>query len=117
MNRKHFPQLCDHNWVCNFVFLIDVTEHTNEVHIDLQETDNLIDETETMRFDRKLRWWELLLNQRVTQSTILKMKSPLIQRKNLSLFAKKSSMMPESTDIQCQLKLNIESDQPDLKSA
>jgi hypothetical protein len=31
-------------------------------------------------------------------------------------FAKKSSMMLESTDIQCQLKLNIESDQPYLKS-
>jgi hypothetical protein len=63
MNRKHFPQRCDHNWVRKFAFLIDVTEHTNEVHIDLQETNNLVDGTETTEFERNLRLWELQLNQ------------------------------------------------------
>lgn len=37
--QKTFSQLCDHNWVRNFAFLIDVTEQTNEVHIDLQENE------------------------------------------------------------------------------
>jgi hypothetical protein len=114
ISRKHSPQLCDHNWVRIFAFLIDVTEHTNEVHIELQETNNLVDKTEKTGFDRKLRWCELLPNQHVTQFTILK--SPFMQRKKLSFFAKKSSMMPKSTDIRWQLKLNIESDQTDMKS-
>jgi hypothetical protein len=55
MNRNNFPQLCDHNWVRNFAFLADVTQHPKEVHIDLQETNNLIDGTDTTGFEMKLR--------------------------------------------------------------
>jgi hypothetical protein len=45
--QKTFSQLCDHNWVRNFAFLIDVTEQTKYTSI-YRKTNNLVDGTETI---------------------------------------------------------------------
>jgi hypothetical protein len=33
MKGKSFSQLCDHDWMCNFTFSSDITQHINEVNI------------------------------------------------------------------------------------
>jgi hypothetical protein len=35
MKGKPFPQLRNHDWMCDFAFHIDITEHMNEQNINV----------------------------------------------------------------------------------
>jgi hypothetical protein len=60
MKGKPFYQLCNQNWMCNFVFLIYSTNHTNELNINLQGANHLVNEVfdKIMTFMMKLQLWE-----------------------------------------------------------
>ena len=97
----HKTKFCASSWLINKVNILKC----------------LVSKTsETMGFERKLRM--VGTTNQSARDTILNSenKNSLIQRKKLSSFTKNSNMGPESTSIQCQPTLNVESDQPDLKS-
>jgi thermostable 8-oxoguanine DNA glycosylase len=54
------PQPCEHDWMCELAFCIDVTQHTNELDINIQEANHLVNEMfdKITVFERKLRLWE-----------------------------------------------------------
>jgi len=41
MRGKLSPQLCDHDWMCDFAFCIDITEHMKDLDINLQGANTL----------------------------------------------------------------------------
>jgi hypothetical protein len=59
---KHFPQLCDHDWICDFVYFTVISERFNELKANLQESNHVINEMfgKITAFERKLRLWAIL---------------------------------------------------------
>jgi hypothetical protein len=41
MKVKPLPQLLDNDWMCDFAFCMDITQHMNEMNIKLQGANNL----------------------------------------------------------------------------
>jgi hypothetical protein len=42
MRGSSFPQLTDHDWVCDFAFCVDITQYLNEPNSNLQGKNQLI---------------------------------------------------------------------------
>jgi hypothetical protein len=63
MKGKSFPQLTDHDWMCDFAFCVDITQYLNELNSNLQGTNQLISEMfpKIKALESKLRLWELQL--------------------------------------------------------
>jgi hypothetical protein len=63
MKGKSFPQLTDHDWMCNFAFCIDITQYLNELNSNLRGTNQLINKmfAKIKAFESKLRLWKLHL--------------------------------------------------------
>jgi hypothetical protein len=60
---KYFPQLTDHDWMCDFAFCVDITQYLHELNSNLQGTNQLTDEifAKIKAFESKLRLRELQL--------------------------------------------------------
>jgi hypothetical protein len=46
---KSFPQLPDHDWMCDFAFCINTTQYLNELNSNLQGTSQLICQNKSIR--------------------------------------------------------------------
>jgi hypothetical protein len=42
MKGRSFPQITDHDWMCDFAFCVDITQYLNELDSNLQGTNQLI---------------------------------------------------------------------------
>jgi hypothetical protein len=49
MSGKSFPQLTDHDWMCDFAFCVDITQYVNELNSNLQGTNQLICQNKSIR--------------------------------------------------------------------
>jgi hypothetical protein len=63
MKGKSFPQLTDHDWMCDFAFCVDITQYLNELNRNLQRMNKLINKmfAKIKAFESKLQLWELQL--------------------------------------------------------
>jgi hypothetical protein len=59
MKGKSFPQITDHDWMCNFAFCVDITHYLNELNSNLLGTNQLTNEmfAKIKAFESKLRLW------------------------------------------------------------
>lgn len=76
MKGKPVKEFGDHDWMCDFAFLIDITQHLNELNLRLQGKDQLIHAMfdQIKAFESKLSLWEsqLLSNNLVHFETLRK---------------------------------------------
>jgi hypothetical protein len=63
MKGKSFPQLTDHEWMCNFAFWLGIIQYLNELNSNLQGTNQRINGmfAKMKAFESKLWLWELQL--------------------------------------------------------
>jgi len=116
--RGNVPWLCDHNWMCDFAFCIDITQHMNEMNTNLQGVNHLINETfDTKRaFERSFdcencncyhtathQLWER--KNPLTLRNKGKKFSILFNKNSTPIFKIYTSMRAQSTYFQCHFKL------------
>jgi hypothetical protein len=63
--ENNFPQFEDPAWLCDLAFLVDITQHLNELNNHLQGKDVLVPDllARVKAFEGKLRLWEIQLQQ------------------------------------------------------
>jgi hypothetical protein len=59
MKEYRFPHLEDKEWMCDFAFLVDITQHLNDLNMELQGRDqfihNMFDKINA--FESKIKIW------------------------------------------------------------
>jgi hypothetical protein len=63
MKGKPFLQLCDYDCMCDFAFCTDITQHMNELNINLQGANHLTNEMcdKITMFEKEHSMWEMQL--------------------------------------------------------
>ncbi|XP_076232931.1 general transcription factor II-I repeat domain-containing protein 2-like [Calliopsis andreniformis] len=79
MKNYPFPQFDDENWMCDFAFCVDITQHLNKLNVNLQEKNKIVTEMfdKVKAFESKLKIWnkQLQLNNMIN-FPILKRQNP-----------------------------------------
>jgi hypothetical protein len=72
MKGKPLPEFSDEDWISDFAFLADMTQHLNDLSLQLQGRNRLVNDifAHVKAFQVKLRLWEIqLTKQNKTQRT------------------------------------------------
>jgi hypothetical protein len=79
MKEYRFPHFEDKEWMCDFAFLVDITQHLNDLNMELQGRDqfihNMFDKINA--FESKLKIWSKhLLSNNMSHFAHLKKENP-----------------------------------------
>jgi hypothetical protein len=68
MKGKPLPELSDEDWISDFAFLVDMTQHLNDLYLQLQGINQLVNFifTHVKAFEVKLRMWKIQLTKQNT---------------------------------------------------
>jgi hypothetical protein len=63
MKEKPLPEFSDEDWISDFVFLVDMTQHLNDLNLQLQGRNQLVNDifAHVKAFEVKVRLWEIQL--------------------------------------------------------
>jgi hypothetical protein len=64
MKGKSFPQLSDQDWMCGFVFFTDITQHMNELNINMQGTRGSFDCGQLQLRSNNMKHFPILSNEK-----------------------------------------------------
>ena len=84
MKQYPFPQFEDKEWMCNFAFLIDITQHLNDLIMELQGKNQFIHNMfdKISAFESKLKIWNKhLLSNNTSHFAQLRKETPSETRK------------------------------------
>jgi hypothetical protein len=68
MKGKPWPEYSDEDWISDFAFLVDMTQHLNDLNLQLQGRNQLVNDifANVKAFEVKLRLWKIQLTQQNT---------------------------------------------------
>jgi hypothetical protein len=71
MKGKSLLEFSDEDWISDFAFLVDMTQHLNNLNLQLQRRNQLLNDifAHVKAFEVKLRLWEIQLTQLTKQNT------------------------------------------------